>query len=525
MFNISEILRNVNSIDPFADEFYQHPICDDGPTLGNLEEFENAPTESLDEWRDNVGWSFAYQSAYEESLKEPTLLAFEADLLNMRNKCSIVNYEGTTYVHWIDSKGGWQFQKICEFHNYNNRMRHWITITDAKGKTRKTEVSVTKEFMKDMFVKQYEGVEFNPGQGSPLFLNYWKGWSRTGAQGDMTPFHDLLGALCADCPKSIEYLMNYLAHMVQKPETKPEVAVVMRGPQGIGKGTLMNLIRGLLNGNFKHLSSTNSLTGQFSGHLIDAFVVFADEAVWGGNKEAEGRLKAMITEKQVSIRALHKNEVYVDNFVRLFVASNENWVVPVGEGDRRYFVLDCDPRYKGQTGKDQFFGKLNHWYANGGAEALFYELKTRDISEFNPRVFPITQARIDMQKRSLGPITEFIYYLLLNQVEFSENTVSFDKNKERQYVRTKLYQDYVEWAKFTGHKYPGSQEEFSKELAKCLSFKEKCPNWTTTWKKSGDGANRPYVYKISSYDEGMESFAKVIFNSDAEKVFATYKAE
>jgi hypothetical protein len=54
--------------------------------------------------------------------------------------------------------------------------------------------------------------------------------------------------------------------MVQKPAELPEVAIVMRGTQGIGKGSLMKTI-GEFTDNYKHLSSTNSLTGTFNGHF------------------------------------------------------------------------------------------------------------------------------------------------------------------------------------------------------------------------------------------------------------------
>ena len=70
---------------------------------------------------------------------------------------------------------------------------------------------------------------------------------------------DLLAALCNDDQTCITYLLNYLAHMVQKPTQLPEVAIVMRGAQGIGKGSLMKTIGGF-NDNYKHLSGLPRLS-------------------------------------------------------------------------------------------------------------------------------------------------------------------------------------------------------------------------------------------------------------------------
>jgi hypothetical protein len=60
--------------------------------------------------------------------------------------------------------------------------------------------------------------------------------------------------------------------------------------------------------------------------ILNAFVIFADEAVWGGDKSAEGRLKAMITEGTNTINDKGRPEIQVRNYSRIFVASMRNGV-------------------------------------------------------------------------------------------------------------------------------------------------------------------------------------------------------
>ena len=64
-------------------------------------------------------------------------------------------------------------------------------------------------------------------------------------------------------------------------------------------------------------------------------------------------LKAMITEDSFQVEPKGKDPFEVKNHIRLIAASNNDWVVPAGNSDRRFFVLDVsdihmqDPSYFG----------------------------------------------------------------------------------------------------------------------------------------------------------------------------------
>lgn len=518
--------NNVNDLDPFVDGYLDDV---DGKTLPPPQrvywdttfedQYPEQESQTPEELIELFGWQQEYQDAITERDLTEDVKALKKDLNDFRAKFAIINYSGTTYVQWKDSKNGLQFQKLGDFHSYNGQFNHNIKYEDSKGVERTRKVFVTKEFVNDPWVKRYEGVEFAPGNGSDRFLNLWKGWKVVGKKGEISQFEQLIAALCNDDKACMEYLYNYLAHMIQKPQIKPEVAIVMKGAQGIGKGTLMKLL-GSFTDNYKHLSSTQSLAGNFSGHLMDAFIVFADEAVWGGDKTAEGRLKAMISESTMSINAKGKDEIYVDSYIRLFVASNEDWVVPVGEGDRRYFVTDCSPRYKGQTQPGQFFALFGDWANSGGREAIFDFLATRDITQFNPRNFPKTQARVELQIRGLGTSARFLYELLKGEVGVSQETLKV-VGLEHRFNRNMLYADFVEWCNMTKKAFIPSQDDLGKTIAKILDFEADSPNWRTNWMSKVNGKSE-YHYKFSSTKEAMDRFARNVCEVHPKMVFFNY---
>lgn len=249
-------------------------------------------------------------------------IALLRDLQEFRKKYAIINRTGKTYICWEDTYlQSLEFQNIVDFHNFNAHHYHFVPQGKAKsGKSREDKkVLVTQAFLEDKQATRYEGIVFDPSETcGKKYWNLWRGFKVQPKQGDISLFLDLIAALCNDDQTCIIYLLNYLAHMVQKPAELPEVAIVMRGAQGIGKGSLMKTISGFTD-NYKHLSSTNSLTGQFNGHLLNAFVIFADEAVWGGDKSAEGRLKAMITEGVNSINDKAMSKVFA------FDQDNPKW--------------------------------------------------------------------------------------------------------------------------------------------------------------------------------------------------------
>jgi len=94
------------------------------------------------------------------------------------------------------------------------------------------------------------------------------------------------------------------------------------------------------------------------------------------------------------------------NFIHLIMASNSPWVLSVGSHDRRYFVLDV----KGDNRQDgSFFDALRQEMLSGGFEALLASLLARDISQFNVRDMPKTDAHREQAEFSLTPEDEWWY--------------------------------------------------------------------------------------------------------------------
>ena len=137
--------------------------------------------------------------------------------------------------------------------------------------------------------------------------------------------------------------------------------------------------------------------------------MFADEAYGPKDRTAEGELKRKITESTISIEPKHRKRFEVPNRLHVMFASNNDWVVPAGEYERRFVVGNVsDVHLQDQA----WFGPLYKQLRDGGYEAMLYDLLQMDLGDWHPRRIVRTAALAEQQEESLDPFDEWWLELL-----------------------------------------------------------------------------------------------------------------
>ncbi len=263
------------------------------------------------------------------------------------------------------------------------------------------------------------------------------------------------------------YVRKWLAHLVQKPWIIA-TALVLRGKQGTGKGTFVTAIGKLFGPHFAPLASLDQILGRFNSHLKNAILIFADEAIWGGNKREVGALKSLITEPRLFIEAKGKDGYWIDNFKHLIVSSNEDWAVHLDPDDRRFFVLDVPDLRKEDLA---YFNKIHHQLENSGYEALMYDLQNEDLTGFDPRVMPENFSGFDMKLESAPSMDRYIYTSLKEGCWDHANAVPSIKLHD--HIIDHFYEHYKNWCSYE-HQKVMSKEQVGKRLRVILpSMKSK----------------------------------------------------
>jgi hypothetical protein len=132
--------------------------------------------------------------------------------------------------------------------------------------------------------------------------------------------------------------------------------------------------------------------------MATALLLFADEAVFAGDRSNEGVLKSLITEPYLSVEGKFRDVIRVRNHVRVAMASNQDWVVSAALDDRRFAIIDVSPIHSNDS---VYFGEVRAELDNGGREALLDHLLKFDLKGIDLRDIPKTNARLDQQVLSL----------------------------------------------------------------------------------------------------------------------------
>ena len=228
---------------------------------------------------------------------------------------------------------------------------------------------------------------------------------------EITPLLDhIKNIICKDDKEKTEYFMNWLAHIVQKPHIQTGVVIALKSVQGSGKGVLYNdFLKPILGSAASQLTKMMELTGQFNDALHKKVLINLNEAVWGGNKTDKGILKSIITEPVIKIRKLYKNAEEYTNYVNFLMDSNEDYIIPADDKERRYNLYECDNKYGNMalTNPDKiaYFDKVRSCKPDKFAKYLY----SRDITTFNPRKFKKTEELQGQVEMGWSPLIEWWY--------------------------------------------------------------------------------------------------------------------
>jgi hypothetical protein len=282
----------------------------------------------------------------------------------------------------------------------------------------------------------------------------------------------ILDIVCSGDQTLFKYFIHWMAYRVQHPDVPMGVAVALLGAQGAGKGIVARTFGNLFGKHFTHITQGDQLTGRFNASLATSCVVFLDEALWAGDRKGEGVLKALITEPTFQLEAKFRDPIMVPNRLGIIVASNNDWAVPTGIGDRRWFVLNVANRYAG-TGHRDYWAALYHEVENGGAAAMLHDLLGMDLSQFDVRVIPHTPAKAQQQVQSLRGTLSWLHEGLQDGA-FTERGAHGQWNTVGQWQATGLtlgtdlaYNSYRDFAK-ERREYPEIKSVWSKNIHKAL---------------------------------------------------------
>lgn len=387
--------------------------------------------------------------AKNEIVREEAYRSAEAIVEDLNQKHFVLNYRGKTVIgtkKHVEAEEGVTYDTY-EFCDAASFKLFYANVKMPDG------VTVGEYWLSAPRRRTYHGFDFRPDEpagayrqhNGDLFLNQWTGFATQPAKGDWSLFEKIMrDVLCKGDPVKYEYLLNWCALSYQRLKGPLGTAVAIKGKKGTGKTSFWEVwSRPFGPTHALNTAKMESVFGQHNGRMHGKMAVGLEEAYFAGSKMAESQLKDLITGAGFGINEKFLPEYTQTNHARIVIMTNDDWVVPATEDERRFFVLETANIYREDHEFWAAFRK--QMFELGGSEAFFYDMLHRDISDFNAyRDLPRTEELLGQIEITRGPVIDW----LVERLTFGENAFHYAwTNSKGKFAVPKheFWEDFKNW--------------------------------------------------------------------------------
>ncbi|MBL1263887.1 DUF5906 domain-containing protein [Methylomicrobium sp. RS1] len=320
---------------------------------------------------------------------------------------------------------------------FNKRFYHQRLVGIGK---RKNAGKAWLEWPSKRYFPSGTGFFPDPSTCPKEVFNLFQGWKVQPIEGDCGPYlYHLEHIMCAGDAVAFKYVVQWLAHLFQRPQQKPSVAILLKSTPGTGKGTMVEPVLEILGVHGNKTNGAYAIAGRFNGVVAGRLLIFADE-VELTDTHVNDKLKGIISEPTVNLERKGLEIEPLPNYCRLIFASNHAKVLNADIRERRYLVLEPSDALAQDT---EYFTALWAWIKNEGAAKLLHYLLQVDISDFNPYKCPQTEALIAEKIENLSGIHRFFFTEILRPEPFGGRA---------RITASELIDEFIAWSAEDGSK-------------------------------------------------------------------------
>ena len=307
-----------------------------------------------------------------------------------------------------------------------------FTILTNKGPVEKKGISLWLEDPERMTFERKDFKPYNKNKSAvpDYLLNTFKPFPRSMVTDEeceseeavetyMTTYIlPLMLQLCENNEILRNFLIKWIAHLLQHPEQLAETVVVLKGPEGCGKNSLENFIKKLIKRDEYCLNTEkqDSVFGKFNSVMHEKLMVWLNEASNQDSIKYAESLKQTSTEGKIQIQFKGKDIQTFDNFIRVIIASNNSKPVLMKPGSRRFFVVKATDFYigaKAEYYKETFFTPLYEGFRNDKLmNGVFRWFMKVDLTDYRITNIPQGKLSQSMQVSNIPPMVEFLWNTL-----------------------------------------------------------------------------------------------------------------
>ena len=318
--------------------------------------------------------------------------------------------------------------KYCEYNAEGERVEHkffgrWLE--DPKRRQYDSIEFIPKKEVRDTVYNTFNGFNINEETKCEYDENAVK------------IFTDHIDFLVGYEAEAKDYLIKYLAHLIQRPYELPAVALLFKSKQGFGKDKLLDIMASILGRDYLHrTANVEDIFGNFNADAKDKLIIQLNELEGKDGFANKEKLKNFITETSTTINDKNVKKYTQNNYARVIIMSNNANPVEIPVDDRRFAVFQS--HY--QKPSREYFNNLVQIEDSPNKLASLYRfLSNVNISHFDLRnQRPKTKAYKNMRENSQNPF----YPYLMDNFEGEKYKYTFISSKTRKgnghvYIKSK----------------------------------------------------------------------------------------
>lgn len=265
--------------------------------------------------------------------------------------------------------------------------------------------------------QSYTKIRSTPNQCRSDELNLWTPPALAPQIGDASAVVSMIkDSICAGNLDLFNFLMDFLAHIVQYPGSKVStVPVLYSSLQGTGKGVLCNILMAKILGNrYYSMADASELTDRFNSSQANKLLTFVDEVSDQEGRRALAKIKALSGSPTMNVEHKGGAKFTIDNFSRYVLATNSASPIPIQRGNRRFVFIESSEKLANANG---FFRPIINEIQNGSLANYFLRyLLDRRLADFEPNALP-SQVGVGVEARlaHFGSVGEFWYQLFFEK--------------------------------------------------------------------------------------------------------------
>ena len=206
------------------------------------------------------------------------------------------------------------------------------------------------------------------------------------------------------------FVIQYFAQIIQHPDNKTNVVMLIKGRQGCGKNIIIDLLANGIIGTEYSVSTANPervFFGNFNSLLGNKILAVMNEA--GNNvRDCMDRMKDIATAPTINVEKKGKDPLVFDNYINMIGTTNNFNSIDITVDDRRCIYLECDNNYIGNV---EYFNKLARVCMDEEAISSFYHYLKEEvkitITDFQ-KSRPITLEYKRIQKLNINNVYKFL---------------------------------------------------------------------------------------------------------------------